>query len=61
MLLGGGGGGGVKWSVYKAIRNVSGVEIQLNSFVSSALDGGEWSAYHPYRLISKKQSTVPIE
>jgi hypothetical protein len=52
---------GLKWSVHKARRNIRGVEIQLHSFLTSALEGGEWSACHPCRLISRKQSPVPIE
>jgi len=32
----------------------------LNTFLTSALDGSEWSTSHPGRFISKKEPLVPI-
>jgi hypothetical protein len=32
---------------YHAMKTIGGVEVQLHAFLTSALDGGEWSASHP--------------
>jgi hypothetical protein len=37
-----------------------GVEIYLQAFLASALDGGEWSASRPAALPSGKEPLVPI-
>jgi hypothetical protein len=40
---------------YHAINTYEEVEVQLHAFLTSVLDGGEWSASHPRRF-----TPVPI-
>jgi hypothetical protein len=37
-----------------------GVEVELHAFLTSALDGGEWSASRPAALTPEKEYVVPI-
>lgn len=37
-----------------------GVEVWLHAFLTSALDGGEWSAFRPGRFIPGERTPVPI-
>jgi hypothetical protein len=37
-----------------------GLEVQLHSFLTSALDGGEWSMPRPSRITPTKESQAPI-
>jgi hypothetical protein len=37
-----------------------GVGLYLHAFLTSALDGGEWSASRPSRFSPRKESLVPI-
>jgi hypothetical protein len=41
------------------MKTYKGVEVQIPSFLISALDGGEWSASRPDRLTYKQQLTAP--
>ena len=34
-------------SGFKGLRHIEGVEVQLHSFLTLALDGGEWSKSSP--------------
>jgi hypothetical protein len=38
-----------------------GVEVQLHSFLNSALDGGNWSASRPGRYTLWKEPQCPLE
>jgi len=38
-----------------------GVEIELHSFLTLELDGGEWSASHPSRFIAGKEVQFTLE
>jgi hypothetical protein len=38
-----------------------GVEIQLHAFLTSALDGGEWSASHPGRFTPREIPWYPLD
>jgi hypothetical protein len=42
------------------MKGVGGVEVQLHSFLTSALDGGEWSASRPYRFTPEKEYRYPL-
>ena len=41
------------------MKTYKGVEVQFPSFLTSALNGGEWSASRPGRLTYEQQLTVP--
>jgi hypothetical protein len=43
-----------------AMKNYGGVGVQLQAFLTSALDRGEWSISRPVTLIQRKISPVPI-
>jgi hypothetical protein len=45
---------------YIAMKTYVGVEVQLHSFLTSALDGSEWSASQPGRFPPGKSPTLPI-
>jgi len=49
----------VLWLSTTPLRHIGGVEIQLHAFLTSALDGGEWSASRPGRFTSQER-TSPI-
>jgi hypothetical protein len=34
-----------------------GVEVQIHAFLTSAIDGGEWSALRPVRFITTERAT----
>jgi hypothetical protein len=38
-----------------------GTEVQLHEYLTSALDGGEWSASHSGRFTPGEKATVPTE
>jgi hypothetical protein len=42
---------------YHTMMTCGRVEIQLHGFLTSALDGGEWSASRPYRFIPGERAT----
>jgi hypothetical protein len=42
--------------MHHAMRTNGGVEVQLHSFLTKALDGDKWSASHPYRLTLGKRA-----
>jgi hypothetical protein len=37
-----------------------GVKIQLRTFLTSALDGGEWSVLRPGRVTAWKEPLIPV-
>jgi len=41
-----------------AMKGCVGVEVQLHAFLTSALDGGEWSAPRPGRFTPMKNSLI---
>jgi hypothetical protein len=41
------------------MKTYRGVEIQLHTFLTLALDGGEWSASHPSHFTPEKRALVP--
>jgi len=41
------------------MKAYGGVEVQLHSFLTSALDGGEWSTSRPSRFIPGKEPPFP--
>jgi hypothetical protein len=45
---------------YHANKTYWGVEVWLRAFLTSALDGGEWSASRPGRFTPGKESLVLI-
>jgi len=44
---------------YHNMKTQSGVEVQLRASLTSALDGGEWSAPHPRHFSQGKEPEVP--
>jgi len=48
-------------SLSTAWRHTGGVEVQLHSFLTSALDGGEWTTTRPDRCIPGGRNPVPTE
>jgi hypothetical protein len=42
------------------VKGIGGVEVQLDAFLTSALDGGEWSVSHSAALPPAKELLVPI-
>jgi hypothetical protein len=42
-------------------EDVLGVEVYLHAFLTSALDGGEWSVSRPGRFTPREIPPVPIE
>jgi len=44
--------GSEKW--YHAMRTYWGVDVELHAFLTSALDGGEWSGSSPGRFTPEK-------
>jgi hypothetical protein len=42
------------------MKEYGGVDVQIHIFLTSALDGGEWSAPRPGRFTPGKEYTVPI-
>jgi hypothetical protein len=42
-------------------RHIGGVEVQLYSFLTSAIDGGERHALHPGNLRPRERAAVPTE
>jgi hypothetical protein len=53
------GKGKGKTSPVLAMNMYWGVEIYVHEFLTSALDGGEWSASHPAALPSGKEHLLP--
>jgi hypothetical protein len=55
-----GKGKGMKFSLrlikYHGIKTYGGVDVWLHSFLTSALDGGEWSASLPGRFTLRKRA-----
>jgi hypothetical protein len=53
-----------KWSLcvtkYHVMETYVGVEVQFHTFLTSALDGGEWSASRTGRSSQGKKYPVPI-
>jgi hypothetical protein len=45
---------------HHAMKTYWGVELWLHVFLTSALDGGEWSASRPGRFTIRKEPLVPI-
>jgi hypothetical protein len=41
--------------LYMSRRRIGRVEVQIHSFLSSVLDGGEWSASWPVRFTPRKE------
>jgi hypothetical protein len=37
------------------------VEVQIHTFLTSALDGGKWSASHPSHFALRKKVPVPLD
>jgi hypothetical protein len=50
----------VKLSVLSLLRLTGGVEVQLRSFLTSALDGGKWSTTHTGRFTHGKGHRYPL-
>jgi hypothetical protein len=48
----------LKFSVCTSRKHRSGREVQLHSFLTRALDGGDWSSWHPGRFILGKKKTA---
>jgi hypothetical protein len=46
--------GKVPGAVYHVIKTYGGVEIELHALLTSALDGGEWSAPHPHHYTRRE-------
>jgi hypothetical protein len=46
----------LKFSLYMPCRHIGGVEVQLYSFLTSAIDGGKRHALHP-----GERAVVPTE
>jgi hypothetical protein len=51
----------VKLSLYAPWRHIEGVEVQLHSFVTSALDRDEWSVSHHGRFTPVKRPWYPVK
>jgi hypothetical protein len=47
--------------MYHAMKNYKGVEVYLHVFVTSALDGSEWSSSRVGRFTPTKETSVPNE
>jgi hypothetical protein len=45
---------------HHATKAYWGVEVSLHAFLTSALDGGEWSVSRPGRFTPGKELLVPI-
>jgi hypothetical protein len=43
---------------HHTMKSYGGVEIYLHAFLTSALDGGEWSSSDPYRFTPRKK--IPL-
>jgi hypothetical protein len=43
------------------MNTYGGVQVQLRAFLTSALDGGEWSASLPGHFALKERTLVPTE
>jgi hypothetical protein len=43
-----------------AMKVHRGVEVQLHTFLTSALDGSEYPASRPTRLASRERTPIPI-
>jgi len=46
---------------HHAMKMQWGVEVQLHAFLSSAIDGGEWSASRPGRFTPRKSPWYPLD
>jgi hypothetical protein len=51
----------VKFFLSTPSRRMVGVEVQPHSFLTSALDVGEWSNSRPGRFTLGEKTSVPIE
>jgi len=45
---------------YHTMKTYGGVEVQLHSFITLALDGDEWSAWCPNHFTLQKRSWYPF-
>ena len=50
----------VKYTLVQAERPIGGVEVQLYSFMTIAIEGGEVSASHPDRLLPPGKTRYPL-
>ena len=50
----------IKLSLSTPKRHIGGAEVQLHSFLTSSLDGREWSTSRPSRFISGKEPRCPL-
>jgi hypothetical protein len=48
-------------TMYHAMKTFEGVDLQLQVFLTTALDGSEWSASRPRRFIPGKRALLPMQ
>ena len=48
------------WGSVQAVRPIRGVEVQLYPFMTTALEGGEWSASRPGRSLPPGKTRYPL-